>query len=174
MGDRQLHLDDTESLRPREGPARKLQARLTAGIAADRDLAKRDAPPSGAEGLHRGLFRGEPAGDVLGESAGMAARPVDLALHEDACQKSLAEPFERGRDARNGSEVEAEKDRHDPGLCPDAQEPRDPVGEGSTVFRRDRLGAPGVEETRRDELPEKRGRDGLAPQPEGHVEEQVV
>ena len=83
--------------------------RLSAGVAADLDVAEREAAPAEAERLHRGFLGREAARDVLGERALVPALAADLALAEDAREESLAVALEDAGDAVDLGQVQAEQ-----------------------------------------------------------------
>lgn len=98
---------------PGEAPGRaavQLQLRRAAGPAHDFDVAPQDIlRAAGAERLHRGFLRSEPAGEMNRRMA--ASHAVrDFAVGENALAESVAVALERRDDAGDFCGVESEAD----------------------------------------------------------------
>lgn len=110
MSDRQLRRPAADFLEAPRGAAVQLQLRWPAGTTDDLDVAPEDAlRVAGAEGFHRGFFRGEAAGKVNRRVASPHAIR-DFAFGEDAVCEALAVPFDGGGDSWNVGGVESEAD----------------------------------------------------------------
>ena len=96
--------------------AMKDDERFSARVAADLDVAEREAAPPEPERLHRRFLGGEATGDVLGEGARVSALAADLARAEDARQESLAVTLEDARHPVDLRQVEPEKQARPPEL----------------------------------------------------------
>ena len=86
--------------------------RSSAGLAPHLDVSPCHAVfPSGADGLERGFLGGK-ACRVAFDAIGFGVAVPDFILGKDAAQKALAEPLNRGGDARHFDNVNAGPDYH--------------------------------------------------------------
>lgn len=106
MGNRDQRLLDTHFCGASGRAAVELQAWRSAA-AHDFNVFPHDAAGlPGSEGLHRRLFRGKPSGEMW-DRVSTLCTISNLAVREDAAQKSIAIAFEDVGDARQVRRVDA-------------------------------------------------------------------
>lgn len=106
MGDRDQRLLDAHFFGASGRAAMEPQAWRSA-VAHDFNVFPRDAARlAGSERFHRGFFHGKPAGEMWDGVAALCTIS-NLAVGEDAAQKSIAISFEDVSDAREVCRVDA-------------------------------------------------------------------